>query len=57
LIVAEAATDIIDLASQCIHIGRDGVFLSGVGVEVAVGAAMGAEWNMEIQAVHGIVLP
>jgi hypothetical protein len=42
-------THIFDFAGQCIHIGRDEGFLTGVGVEVAVGAAVSAEWDVEIE--------
>jgi hypothetical protein len=38
-----------DFFTQCIQIGGDRIFLVGVGVEIAVGAAMGAKRNVEIE--------
>ena len=51
--VGELRADVVDFANQGIHVGGDGVLLSCVGVEVAVGAAMDAEGNVEIEGSVG----
>jgi len=38
-------------ADQGFHIGRDEVLMAGVGIEVAVGAAVAAKGNMEVQGI------
>ena len=40
--------DRFNFTDQSFNIGGDQRFLSGVGVEVAVGAAMFAEWDVEV---------
>lgn len=39
------------------NIGRNAVLHVGVGVKIAVRAAPGAEWNMDIQVFHPSIVP
>jgi hypothetical protein len=45
---ASCIANIPNLSTQCIDISRDGSFLTRVGIKVAVGAAMCAEWYVQI---------
>ena len=40
-----------DLAAKRLHISRDGFLLPGVGIEIAIRAAVAAEWDMDIKGV------
>ena len=48
--------DEFNFPAQRLYIFGNGFFLSGICVEITVGAAVGAEWNMEIEGmVHAAV--
>jgi hypothetical protein len=39
----------LDLANQRIHVGRNRIILACVGVEIAIGAAMFAKRDVEVE--------
>jgi hypothetical protein len=45
-------SDGADFVAEGIHVGRDERLLPGVGVEVAVGAAVEAKGDVEVEGVH-----
>jgi hypothetical protein len=47
----EGAANEFDLTAEGVHVGRDQGFLPGVGVEVAVGAAVNAKGDVEIERI------
>jgi hypothetical protein len=48
----EGGTYIVYLPAQGIHISRDECLLAGVGIEIAVSTAMGAEGDMEVERIR-----